>query len=261
MACFSSGSAAITRVGRGREFYAKACELSRLDRCCLIDGASAGRLSGTARDGGPQRLACLRATLHRRPVGSKFSPVQVRYLNSATIAEQQRPEPAPNFVPRAASWCGDRARLGSRLPRGDPEPADPVGRARGIRTVCAAKWLAHVTSHAPDGRGLGRRASLSAGWQLRLPLRISTRDFTSARHWIATAMPNGRCRMHGGRSAGAPRGERNGNWARRVLNPGGASRAAKAARADPGDAHYYGRIAAIETRSREPQFTMPDDLP
>src|SRR5271165_5961979 len=28
MACFSSGSTAITRVGRGREFYAKACELS-----------------------------------------------------------------------------------------------------------------------------------------------------------------------------------------------------------------------------------------
>ena len=70
----------------------------------------------------------------------------------------------------------------------------------------------HVTSHAPDGRGLGRRVSLSAGWQLHLPPRISTRDFTSARHWIAIAMPNGRCRMHGGRSAGAPRGERNGNW-------------------------------------------------
>jgi bifunctional non-homologous end joining protein LigD len=28
MACFSSGNTAITRVGRGREFYAKACELS-----------------------------------------------------------------------------------------------------------------------------------------------------------------------------------------------------------------------------------------
>ena len=28
----------------------------------------------------------------------------------------------------------------------------------------------------------------------------------------APAMPNGRCRIHGGRSPGAPRGERNGNW-------------------------------------------------
>jgi len=46
-----------------------------------------------------------------------------------------------------------------------------------------------------------------------------------------------------------------------VLIPGGASRAAKAARADPADAHYHGRIAVIETQSREPQFAMPDDLP
>ena len=112
---------------------------------------------------------------------------------------------------RPAGWRGDRARLGTRLPRRDSEPAYPVGRARGSRTVCTAKWRLHVTSHAPDGRGLGRRVSPSAGWQLDLPLRISTTDFTSARHWIATAMPNGRCRVHGGRSAGAPRGERNGN--------------------------------------------------
>ena len=26
------------------------------------------------------------------------------------------------------------------------------------------------------------------------------------------AMPNGRCRIHGGRGPGAPRGERNGRW-------------------------------------------------
>jgi hypothetical protein len=25
-------------------------------------------------------------------------------------------------------------------------------------------------------------------------------------------MPNGRCKTHGGKSPGAPRGERNGNW-------------------------------------------------
>ncbi len=25
-------------------------------------------------------------------------------------------------------------------------------------------------------------------------------------------MPNGRCKTHGGRSPGAPRGKRNGNW-------------------------------------------------
>jgi hypothetical protein len=45
-----------------------------------------------------------------------------------------------------------------------------------------------------------------------------------------------------------------------VLNPGGASRAAKTARADPADAHYHEQIAVIETQSREPQFAMPDDL-
>jgi hypothetical protein len=28
----------------------------------------------------------------------------------------------------------------------------------------------------------------------------------------APAMPNGKCKTHGGKSPGAPRGERNGNW-------------------------------------------------
>jgi hypothetical protein len=42
----------------------------------------------------------------------------------------------------------------------------------------------------------------------------------------------------------------------RVYIPGGASQAAKAARADPADANYHGRIAVIETQTREPQFAM-----
>ena len=29
---------------------------------------------------------------------------------------------------------------------------------------------------------------------------------------LSPAMPNGRCRMHGGASPGAPKGERNGNY-------------------------------------------------
>jgi hypothetical protein len=36
-----------------------------------------------------------------------------------------------------------------------------------------------------------------------------TRQGTSCRQ---PAMPNGRCRMHGGKSPGAPTGERNGNY-------------------------------------------------
>ena len=60
---------------------------------------------------------------------------------------------------RSAGWRSDRACLGSRLPRGDPEPADPIGRARGSRTVCAAKWLVHVTS--PRWALLVRRSAMT----------------------------------------------------------------------------------------------------
>ena len=51
------------------------------------------------------------------------------------------------------------------------------------------------------------------------------------------------------------------NYLASVLYSGGGSRGAKAARADPADAHSHGRIAVIETQSREPQSAMPDDLP
>ena len=64
-----------------------------------------------------------------------------------------------------AGWGDDRARLGSRLPRGDPEPADPVGRARGSRTICTAKWCIYVTSSAPAVEGLGAAMSLSTDRQ------------------------------------------------------------------------------------------------
>ena len=57
------------------------------------------------------------------------------------------------------------ALVGSRLPRGDPEPADPVGRARGSRTICTAKWCIYVTSSAPAVEGLGAAMSLSTDRQ------------------------------------------------------------------------------------------------
>ncbi len=34
----------------------------------------------------------------------------------------------------------------------------------------------------------------------------------SGRECMARVMPNGQCRMHGGSSPGAPRGEKNGNY-------------------------------------------------
>jgi hypothetical protein len=51
--------------------------------------------------------------------------------------------------------------------------------------------------------------------QRQYPMHLSgrcgakTRSGTPCR---SPAMPNGRCRMHGGLSPGAPRGERNGNY-------------------------------------------------
>ena len=50
------------------------------------------------------------------------------------------------------------------------------------------------------------------------------------------AMPNGRCKTHGGRSPGAPKGERNGQLAGWVLHRGGAGGAATPPRPDPADA-------------------------
>src|ERR1700719_2648895 len=137
---------------------------------------------------------CREVGFHLQPWNSLPGPTKAegdQRFESISLQGRVRCEPHSDCVKsrieripvrRMTRWRGDRARLGTCLPRRDPEPAYPVGRARGSRTVCTAKWRLHVTSHAPDGRGLGRRVSPSAGWQLRLPRRISTRDFTSARH-------------------------------------------------------------------------------
>ncbi len=48
-----------------------------------------------------------------------------------------------------------------------------------------------------------------------LPMYLSARcgaRTRSASPCRSPAMPNGRCRMHGGASPGAPKGERNGNY-------------------------------------------------
>ncbi len=48
-----------------------------------------------------------------------------------------------------------------------------------------------------------------------LPMHLSPRCGAKTRQGslcCSPAMPNGRCRMHGGSSPGAPRGEANGNY-------------------------------------------------
>jgi hypothetical protein len=47
------------------------------------------------------------------------------------------------------------------------------------------------------------------------PLRLAQRCLARTRRQTlcqSPAMPNGRCRIHGGLSPGAPRGKRNGAW-------------------------------------------------
>lgn len=51
--------------------------------------------------------------------------------------------------------------------------------------------------------------------QSKLAMHLSPRCGAKTRSGspcCSPAMPNGRCRMHGGASPGAPEGERNGNW-------------------------------------------------
>src|SRR6266478_8898943 len=57
-----------------------------------------------------------------------------------------------------------------------------------------------------------------------------------------------------------PRGAQR-QLAGRVLHPGGAGRATTAPRSDPATTDVNGRIGVIETKTREPQFAMPDNPP
>ena len=65
-------------------------------------------------------------------------------------------------------------------------------------------------------RGEGHRAEMKGNLMHKpLPMHQSPRcgaKTRSGKPCQSPAMPNGRCRMHGGASPGAPRGERNGNY-------------------------------------------------
>ncbi len=84
---------------------------------------------------------------------------------------------------------------------------------RGARTV-QFTTLAGYSSHWPGNRwrepssiklprDAGGSAGASGGPDEKRKIGMTIRP---------SAMPNGRCRIHGGRSPGAPRGERNGRW-------------------------------------------------
>src|SRR5829696_2327225 len=64
--------------------------------------------------------------------------------------------------------------------------------------------------------GVGWRTEIKDNpMQKQLPMHLSRRcgaRTRSASPCRSPAMPNGRCRMHGGKSPGAPKGKANGNY-------------------------------------------------
>ncbi len=81
--------------------------------------------------------------------------------------------------------------------------------------------------------------------QSKLPMHLSRRCFARTRRGTpcqSPAMPNGRCRMHGGKSPGAPKGNRN------ALKHGGRSAETIAMRREVNDLVRVARrtIAEIE---------------
>jgi hypothetical protein len=86
--------------------------------------------------------------------------------------------------------------------------------------------------------------------QRRLPVQLSPRCgahcWTTGQPCQQAAMPNGRCRMHGGRSTGAPKGDRNnfrhGRIAPRRL-PGDARSEACSRHAPSGLCHRGGELS------------------
>jgi NAD(P)-dependent dehydrogenase (short-subunit alcohol dehydrogenase family) len=57
-------------------------------------------------------------------------------------------------------------------------------------------------------------ADIEASGGSALGVEVDVTDHTAVAGMVArvVAMPNGHCRIHGGKSPGAPRGERNGRW-------------------------------------------------
>jgi len=81
-----------------------------------------------------------------------------------------------------------------------------------------------TNSLTPAARPSLARSRPGVGWQMEikdnpmekpLPMHLSPRCGAKTRSGSpcrSPAMPNGRCRMHGGKSPGAPKGKANGNY-------------------------------------------------
>ena len=64
-------------------------------------------------------------------------------------------------------------------------------------------------------RGVGGSLKIAGKPMNKLPMHLSPRCLAKTRRGTPCqrgAMPNGRCNLHGGKSTGAPTGERNGNY-------------------------------------------------
>jgi len=104
-----------------------------------------------------------RSPIRRRSLRQNANVVSRRRMNCE--GSRTRGTGSSNPSPSSRESDANRRDGCSRLPRGDPEPADPVGRARGSRTICTAKWCIYVTSPAPAVEGLGAAMSLSTDRQ------------------------------------------------------------------------------------------------
>jgi hypothetical protein len=78
-----------------------------------------------------------------RPIAAEMLGLATRLLEAAKRGSMRRGREVHQL--NLGYGRGDRARFGTRLPCGDPEPAYPIGRARRSRTVFTAKWRTHVT--------------------------------------------------------------------------------------------------------------------
>jgi hypothetical protein len=97
--------------------------------------------------------------------------------------------------------------LGSAQPAPRQRPAEGHRRAR----TCT-RWRPSRRWHGRNpGGGIERNQRINP-MQSNLPMHVSPRCRARTRKGSecqSPAMPNGRCRMHGGKSPGAPKGNRN----------------------------------------------------
>jgi hypothetical protein len=135
--------------------------------------------------------------IHKRE--QAFGETRDAELPNYVNEKWQRPDPCPRKAGEGASQAA--------LARGD---------FRGIAVADIDYYLSPdyrgITSR-PRGEGIDRNRRINP-MQNRLPMHLSRRCGARTRSGSGSgcrspAMPNGRCRLHGGMSPGAPKGNKN----------------------------------------------------